>query len=436
MKKILTTLSLIALFMCFFFTPFSVKADSKYPTYTVLVLDTSGTHKFTSGGSTIYTAESAITQVKEAATNFTNAVLKSDSNHKIAIITYKGSATVVSNFTNDSSTLTNAISNISASGESASISAALEKADSLLSAITNPSVAKNVVLFTTGFTNTGSYNYSGKYNDTTPGHTWYNTSTKKHLYAYANVALEKAQVIHKYANLYTIGLFENWAGMPEKGQELVTFFKQFTQDLANPLENFNPVYNKNDLDAAFAAACNGVINNPFKDVNYQLYYFDAVIWAGENGITQGTEFDTFDPNSICTREQMVTFLWRAEGCPTPESDTMPFVDVEAGRFSYDAVLWAAENHITLGTSDTTFSPTDTVTREQVVTLLWRTAGAPEDSLTNTFIDVFPEDYSYNAILWAQKEGITNGVTATKFCPKDPCTRGQIITFLYRYYTEE
>ena len=173
------------------------------------------------------------------------------------------------------------------------------------------------------------------------------------------------------------------------------------------------------------------IVNPFTDVPSGSYYEDAVIWAVSKGITSGTTETTFSPNAACTRAQAVTFLWRAAGSPAPESATMPFTDVAEGRYYYDAVLWAIEQGITKGTSDTTFSPNATCTRAQIVTFLWRSQGSPAAGTPNPFTDVAPNAYYANAVLWAVEQGITKGTSATTFSPNSNCTRAQIVTFLYR-----
>ena len=168
----------------------------------------------------------------------------------------------------------------------------------------------------------------------------------------------------------------------------------------------------------------------FTDVSDGSYYYDAVNWAVSNGITDGTSATTFSPDNICTRAQMVTFLWRAAGSPTPHSGSNPFVDVPADAYYYTAVLWAVEQGITTGTSVTTFSPDDTVTRSQTVTFLWRYSGSPEAG-GSSFADVEADAYYATAVAWAAGEGITSGTSATTFSPYDPCTRAQIVTFLYR-----
>ena len=172
--------------------------------------------------------------------------------------------------------------------------------------------------------------------------------------------------------------------------------------------------------------------NPFRDVSDDAYYFDAVQWAVANSITNGTSATTFSPDEGCTRAQAVTFLWRVAGQPAPTEHKNPFVDVKEGTYYYDAVLWAAEKGITIGTSDTTFSPDDTCTRAQIVTFLWRREGKPAPTgANNPFADVKPSAYFGSAVLWAVEKGITNGTSETTFEPNEDCTRAQVVTFLWR-----
>ena len=173
------------------------------------------------------------------------------------------------------------------------------------------------------------------------------------------------------------------------------------------------------------------VRSSFVDVPSGSYYEDAVDLAVANGITTGTDAAHFSPDGICTRAQAVTFLWRAAGRPAPESRTMPFTDVPADSYYYDAVLWAVENGITKGTSSTTFSPDDTCTRAQIVTFLWRSEQSPAAGSSNPFTDVSADAYYADAVLWAVKEAITTGTTRTTFSPDAECTRAQIVAFLWR-----
>ena len=175
----------------------------------------------------------------------------------------------------------------------------------------------------------------------------------------------------------------------------------------------------------------GTAENPFVDVKEGAYYYDAVLWAVEQKITSGTSATTFSPDASCTRAQMVTFLWRAAGSPKVENGKNPFADVKADAYYYDAVLWAVEKGVTSGTSATTFSPDATVTRGQTVTFLYRNAGSPEVSGTMPFTDVEADAYYAKAVQWAVQQKITTGTSETTFSPMSDCTRGQIVTFLYR-----
>ena len=172
--------------------------------------------------------------------------------------------------------------------------------------------------------------------------------------------------------------------------------------------------------------------NPFVDVKKDDYYYDAVIWAVGKGIAKGVTDTTFQPNDSCTRAEMVTFLYRAAGSPEPTNKVNPFTDVAEDSYYYKAVLWAVEKGIAKGTSETTFSPNDTCTRGQTVAFFYRYANSPAVSGSNSFADVSETAYYYNATLWAMSEKVTEGTSATTFSPNDLCTRGQIVTFLYRY----
>ena len=171
----------------------------------------------------------------------------------------------------------------------------------------------------------------------------------------------------------------------------------------------------------------------FRDVSRFDYFYDAVKWASENGIASGTSNYTFSPDAVCTRAQTVTFLWRAAGSPMPRYRVSPFTDVNAYDYYYNAVLWAVEQGITTGLTATTFGPDETVTRGQVATFLYRAASAAKPNTFNPFTDVKATAYNYNAILWAYDNRITTGTSTTTFSPDASCTRAQIVTFLYRYY---
>ena len=194
---------------------------------------------------------------------------------------------------------------------------------------------------------------------------------------------------------------------------------------------FENVRRPHTIEVIFMKANGNPQTGVFVDVATGSYYEDAVDWAVENGITQGTDDTHFSPDGICTRAQAVTFLWRAAGSPKPETRTMPFTDVPAGSYYYDAVLWAVENDITKGTSDTTFSPNMTCTRAQIVAFLWRSEKSPAAGTANPFADVKSAAYYADAVLWAAKKDITKGTTNTTFSPDADCTRAQIVTFLWR-----
>lgn len=169
---------------------------------------------------------------------------------------------------------------------------------------------------------------------------------------------------------------------------------------------------------------------PFVDVPEDSFYFLPVVWATDNGITSGMDETHFGPTSICNRAQIVTFLWRAMGCPAPTTTENPFVDVTSDAFYYDAVLWAYENGITTGTDATHFSPNQNCNRAQVVTFLWRSQGSPQIGYV-PFVDVPYDAFYYPAVAWAYSQKITSGVDYSHFGPNELCMRAQVVTFLFR-----
>ena len=198
---------------------------------------------------------------------------------------------------------------------------------------------------------------------------------------------------------------------------------------------FKNVTTDHTIEVVFMKANGNPQTGVFVDVADGSYYEEAVDWAVENGITTGTGNNYFTPDGICTRAQAVTFLWRVAGSPTPKTEAMPFEDVLNGSYYYEAVLWAVENGITVGTSATTFSPELTCSRAHIVTFLWRAANSPSAKTANPFTDVAADAYYIDAVLWAVKLKITVGTTLSTFSPDEGCTRAQIVTFLYRAHSK-
>ena len=222
---------------------------------------------------------------------------------------------------------------------------------------------------------------------------------------------------------------------PDKGYVLETLNVLDQNGSALPLTQQNGKYSFTMPASAVTVKATFMDDNTmlnfFVDVSASDYYYDAVLWAVGKGITSGTSATTFDPSGNCTRAQAVTFLWRAAGSPAAKSSAMPFADVKAGSYYYDAVLWAVENGITKGTSDTAFSPNATCTRAQIVTFLWRANGSPVASGNSAFTDVASDAYYAAAVTWAEKNGVTGGIGGGLFGSGNTCTRAQIVTFLYR-----
>ena len=198
---------------------------------------------------------------------------------------------------------------------------------------------------------------------------------------------------------------------------------------------FKNVTKDHTIEVVFMKANGNPQTGVFVDVPEGSYYEEAVDWAVEKGITTGTGNNYFTPDGICTRAQAVTFLWRVAGSPTPKTEAMVFEDVLDGSYYYEAVLWAVENGITVGTSATTFSPELTCSRAHIVTFLWRAANSPSARTVNPFTDVAADAYYIDAVLWAVKHKITVGTTLSTFSPDEGCTRAQIVTFLYRAHSK-
>lgn len=208
-----------------------------------------------------------------------------------------------------------------------------------------------------------------------------------------------------------------------------------------------PAYAHTGRKSIHCTACNALKEetvlpakpNPFVDITFSgnQYYDTPVLWALDHAITAGTDPTHFSPLDVCTRAQVVTFLWRAAACPEPKNQRSAFTDVQnPSAFYYKAVLWAGENHITAGTDATHFTPDATVTRGQFVTFLWRFAQKPDHNGENPFTDIAPgvNSFYYDAVLWACEQNITKGVEENRFAPSAPCQRGQTVTFLYRYFS--
>ena len=212
----------------------------------------------------------------------------------------------------------------------------------------------------------------------------------------------------------------------QEGKEFLGWYTEFTGGVK--FDFSTPITGNINLYARFVDA------TPFTDVPVDSFYYAPVLWALENGITAGATPTTFNPGGPCLRAQVVTFLWRAEGQPALTHYNNPFTDVGPKDFFFIPVQWAVANKITSGTSATTFGPLENCNRAAVVTFLWRAAGCPEPKAAhNPFVDVKSTDFFYKSVLWAVENGITAGLDATHFGPTSGCNRAQVVTFLYRAY---
>lgn len=200
----------------------------------------------------------------------------------------------------------------------------------------------------------------------------------------------------------------------------------------------SPLISFGDVHTAPKAAPTEVPGTPmtFEDVEDSDYYYDSVRWAVEHGITEGTSNTTFAPKDFCSRGQVITFLWKALGSPEPLHSTNPFTDVPSDAYYTKAILWASENGIASGTTDSTFSPEAPCSRAQVMTFLWKMKGQPDpESTESPFPDVTSSDYFYQPVLWASEENITTGLIDSRFGAQDQCNRAQVVTFLWHVLGE-
>ena len=218
--------------------------------------------------------------------------------------------------------------------------------------------------------------------------------------------------------------------IPDDGYRVSALYIDGSRVSAAESYTFKRVNSTHTVEVVFAKI-GEIAATDFDDVPDDSYYKDAVDWAVDRGITVGASAMKFDPNGICTRAQAVTFLWRTLGKPAAKNTAMPFTDVAADAYYADAVLWAVENKIVLGVSETKFDPDGICTRAQIVTLLWRAAESPTADSANPFTDVAADAYYADAVLWAVGKEITIGTSGTTFSPNRICTRAEIVTFLYR-----
>ena len=270
MKRVLAgVLALVMLLCCMPAMAHAAGTDDQVKRYTVLVLDTSSSSTFIgSSGEEIYTADTAIEYVQKASSRFLDNISEASGDNYVAVVSYKDSATTVSNFTKDFDSLKNKINNLYASSTTRSISSGLAYANTLLQGIADENVIKNVVLFTTGMTNAGDYSYSGQYDENTVGSSWRRTDTQVRLYAYANSACAQAESLkEKDIGVYTIGLFQTMEQMPEEGQDVVSFFKLTANDLATSDDYYYPVDDPDNLEFTFGEVADDIVNQ-LKEITF------------------------------------------------------------------------------------------------------------------------------------------------------------------------
>ena len=418
-----------------------VKAADTTTTYTVLVLDAGGTVTYTKSGRTIYKADSAITEVKQAASTFLLDVIKAKGNNYVAVVSYNETATTVSGFTNDVDGLRAKVDGITASGRR-NIAAGLNAANALLSEIPSGSdIKKSVVLFTTGNTDSGEYSESGRYSSSTIASNWRNTSTGVNLYKYANKAYSAAANLKQQADLYVIGLFQTMDNMPSEGRNVADFYKMVARDLASAQEVYFECVNPSELQLVFgdvADSVTDIVAFPFEDVKHSDWYYRAVKYVWKHSLMSGTAPNRFDPEISTTRAMIVMVLYNFEGRP-PVTGGNTFQDVVAGEWYDDAITWAQQNSIVNGYTAEQFGPTDNITREQMAAILHRFSAykgydiAPRADLSR-YTDAWQiSGYAVENMQWANACGYINGTTPTTLAPTANATRAQVATIFQRFF---
>ncbi|MGI5873262.1 MAG: S-layer homology domain-containing protein [Bacillota bacterium] len=436
---------LFALFPLFFASEDVFAADDDVTTYTVLVLDTSGQAGFKYNNQLIYTADTAIGYVKQAANTFLLDVLKAKGDHYVAVVSFTENAAVVSDFTNDLNTLREKISALSSSNKDLrNIAAGLDTADALLRNIPDQdNIKKSAVLFTTGMTNTGDYTYSGKYDSGTVGSSWKNISTGVKLYAYANTAVNSANTLKQNAELYVVGLFDTMDGMPTQGRAVAEFFKMTARDLASVDESFYEIYDPSQLDLGFedvADSVTDILTFPFNDVRYSDWYYRSVKYVWKHNLMQGTSPGKFSPEIATTRAMIVMVLYNFEGNPTVRTENT-FKDVAVGTWYNDAVTWAQNNGIVLGFSPERFGPEVNITREQMAAILYRYADYKNFDTSPRAVLYHYRDwnkiskYAFDYMAWANAKGYIQGTSPSTLSPRNEATRAQVAAIFHRFFRD-
>ena len=436
LKKLFHLCMAITLLATMLAIPVSVKANDEMRNI-VLVLDESGPTSFTSGGKTIYTANSAVEYVKDAAKKFINNTLQSGGNQQVAVVSYHKSATVQQNFTNDKQSLLDAVDKLYAHDKNAtSITAGLEKANYLLQ---NAVGEKNVVIFSTGFSNQGNHLDNGHYNSDTVGSNWYNTSTNIHLYKYANYAHTIADEIKQYAKIYSVGLFQTMEGMPQKGQNIAEFFRLFAKDLASSPDYFYLVEDLGELNSTFEIVAEDIQLNP------SIWAKGEIKEAKELGLIPET-LEGQDLSKKITRGEFAAVsleLYEALSGQTVDSADSPFRDI-AGNINEDSIEKAYVLNIVLGVSDDEFWPEVHISREDLASMLCRTIKKnkfedwsldtdDEYYLDSEGVKKYADDadisaYAKPSVYYLTKMGILKGVSETHFAPKNTTTEEEAIGY--------
>ena len=351
--------------------------------YSVLVLDTSATSSFEENGRVFYTADTAIDYVKASAKKFVNDVRKASGINYVAVVEYKSTVSnIVSGFTTDYDTLIQTIDRLRSSGTTRSVAYGLQKVNSLLNAIPDLDATKNVVLFTTGMTNEGSYSYSGRYNEDTVASNWRRIDTQVRLYAYSNSAIAAAETLKDKATLYSVGLFQVMEDMPQAGREVVEFLKLFTKDMATSEDCFYDVKDPSQLEFVFGEIADDVTNNLDTDGDglYDIWEINGVDTDGDGVIDLHLERMGADPNvpdifievdwMVRPEKKFLWFTTKSEKSYAPSQDALRLVYSAFKEHGINLHIDAGPNSVDFVTGNTwgNLSGGNSIPFEEVFTL--------------------------------------------------------------------
>lgn len=449
MKKIVSALLTVIMLFVVLPLPNAVfAADNER--YTVLVLDTSGSVGFEINGVEIYNADTALDYVKQAAVKFSNDVINSGGKNYIAVVSYNDTANLVSDFTDNITTLTNNINNLRSYSSSKNMTDGLNMASNLIDSVSG-GASKNVVLFSTGMVDTGEYSYTGIFSENTDGSDW-QTAAGIPIYAYANSANAAAQNLKNKATIYSLGLFQTMEGVPEDGKSIARLFRTIAENLATSSDTFYDVDDPNKLQPIFGEVATVITTEEQPGPATIRTSFGATVsaWAApeielafENNLIPEVML-TFDMTKKVNRGEFAAIVLQLydvlKNTETGLPASCPFVDID-GDINETAIKKAYGLNFAAGTSDTKYEPLSFITREQLATMLcrvikkysdpaWNLANDSQYYLDTSGVKLYADDgdisdWAKPSVYFMTKFGIIYGIDDTHFAPKNTTNQQEV-----------